>query len=233
MRAPTGRTSRLPALGLIAAAAALIGAPMAKYGLQQGGLVLGAHTGPHYRALAEDVDAFWRDRYDAQFPEARAGYFSPSVVFKDLDVDPDGWGDDIAGFYEDRFNKVTVDTDADLSYVALVVAHEFGHHVQLLSGWNAHWARERMFADWREADRLDVRYELQAECLAGVWAHFAVQSGVHLTRAELNQHRRDDLAAMDSETHGSAEQRYRWFESGFASGQAEECDTFAPSWARL
>lgn len=219
-----------PALGLIAAGAALLGAPIAKHLSDVG---FAASAPPRYQAIADDVDAFWRDQYAGQFPSAHSAYTTPRIVFTDLTVQPDGWSDDIAGYYEDDFQKITVDTDSDLSYVALVVAHEFGHHVQLRSGWNLHWARERMFADRREADQLDVRYELQAECLAGVWAHYAVPTGAHLTAAQLRRHRQDDLAAMDSDTHGAAEQRYRWFENGYATGDAENCDTFAPSWARL
>lgn len=220
-----------PMIGAAAALAALIGAPLAKNWADRG---VAAPTAPvEYQRVADAVDAFWRREYDAQFPDARSAYSPPRTVFKDLSAGHDFIEGQIVGYYDERWRRVTVDTDKDLAFVALVVAHEFGHHVQFLSGWNALWSRERIFADWRKADQLDVRYELQAECLAGVWAHDAVRDGAHLTRRSLDRLRRADLASEDSETHGTAEQRHRWFENGFSTGDAAACDTFAPDWRRL
>jgi uncharacterized protein len=126
---------------------------------------------------------------------------------------------------------------------AYVVAHEVGHHVQNLLG---HMDRVRT----REgADSDAVRLELQADCLAGVWAHHATRTPAagsdapiiaEITEADLaaaidaaetvgDDHIQGRSGAVTPETwtHGSSDQRARWFEVGRAAGDLEDCDTFA------
>ena len=127
---------------------------------------------------------------------------------------------------------------------AYVVAHEFGHHVQNLTGQNDH-VRSREGA---ESDA--VRLELQADCLAGVWSHHATQVDATTGGAPIiTEISREDIAeAIDAAetvgddyiqsrqqgnvtpetwTHGSSEQRVEWFQRGLDTGDVAACDTFA------
>ena len=126
---------------------------------------------------------------------------------------------------------------------AYVIAHEFGHHVQNLAG-----QMERV--QTREGPDSDaVRLELQADCLAGVWAHGATEPGAdggeplitEITAADIAegidaaeavgddyiQERFGGSVTPETWTHGSSEQRRRWFERGLAGGELEQCDTFS------
>jgi hypothetical protein len=122
---------------------------------------------------------------------------------------------------------------------AYVIAHEFGHHVQHLLGIDEDVRR----AQGEEPDRaneLSVRQELQADCLAGVWGFTAEERGL-LEAGDLEEALRAAAAIGDdriqrqsgmrvnpeSWTHGSAEQRSRWFRAGFDGGEIAACDTFA------
>ena len=123
---------------------------------------------------------------------------------------------------------------------AYVIAHEVGHHVQTLLGISTQVARARQGASEEEANALSVRQELQADCFAGVWASLAERSKSILEPGDLEEALRaasavgDDtiqrksrgVVVPESFTHGSAEQRQRWFTTGFQSGQVNSCDTF-------
>lgn len=122
---------------------------------------------------------------------------------------------------------------------AYVIAHEVGHHVQNLTGILPRFnqARQRMSA--AEANRMSVRVELQADCFAGVWAHFTDQKGL-LEQGDLEealnaarqigddtlQKRQQGYVVPESFNHGTSEQRQQWFLRGFESGRIAECDTF-------
>jgi predicted metalloprotease len=124
---------------------------------------------------------------------------------------------------------------------AYVIAHEVGHHVQNLMGISAkvHQAEQRARSQ-AEANAYSVRLELQADCFAGVWGYRAEHIGHRLEPGEVEQALRaasaigDDTlqkqargyAVPDSFTHGSAEQRVRWFERGMQSGDPRQCNTF-------
>ena len=121
---------------------------------------------------------------------------------------------------------------------AYVIAHEVGHHVQNLMGIaeRVHAARSR--ANQAESNALSVRMELQADCFAGVWAHHArtpldpgdVEEGLAAAAAigdDRLQRAASGRVSPESWTHGSSEQRVRWFRQGMRTGDVDACDTFS------
>jgi uncharacterized protein len=124
---------------------------------------------------------------------------------------------------------------------AYVIAHEVGHHVQNLLGIADRVQSLRQRVSDREANALSVRMELQADCLAGIWAYNAnkqrkllepgdVEEGLRAAAAigdDTIQRRTQGRVVPESWTHGSSEQRVRWFRRGMESGRIDECDTFA------
>jgi predicted metalloprotease len=127
---------------------------------------------------------------------------------------------------------------------AYVIAHEVGHHVQNLLGiaGEVHAAQGRARSG-EEANRLSVRMELQADCLAGIWAHHAHAARQILERGDIEeglvaaaaigddrlQMQSQGYVAPESFTHGSSEERVSWFTRGLQSGDPESCDTFTSS----
>jgi len=123
---------------------------------------------------------------------------------------------------------------------AYVVAHEVGHHVQNLLGISDRVHAQRTRLPPRESNQLSVATELQADCLAGVWAFHANRGGRLLDPGDAEEGLRaasaigDDRlqqqargrVAPESFTHGSSAQRVRWFKTGMASGRVADCDTF-------
>ncbi|WP_137818276.1 neutral zinc metallopeptidase [Pseudomonas sp. 2FG] len=124
---------------------------------------------------------------------------------------------------------------------AYVIAHEVGHHVQTLLGVSAQVNAARQRGEKLEGENgLLVRQELQADCLAGVWAHHAQQRLDWLEPGDLEEALRaanaigDDRlqtqargqVVPDSFTHGTSAQRVRWFSTGFEKGQVNSCNTF-------
>jgi predicted metalloprotease len=125
---------------------------------------------------------------------------------------------------------------------AYVIAHEVGHHVQNLLGI-AGKVREMQArsSDRARANALSVRMELQADCFAGIWANQANRTRQILEQGDLEsalnaaaaigddrlQKQSQGYVVPESFTHGSSEQRIRWFRRGFQSGDLRQCDTFA------
>lgn len=122
---------------------------------------------------------------------------------------------------------------------AYVVAHEVGHHVQNLLGTMRKVNQAQQTVSERQANDLSVRLELQADYYAGVWAHHArdmagldqkdIEEGIEAAEAigdDAIQKKAQGYVVPDSFTHGSSQQRVRWFLRGFKSGKMEEGDTF-------
>ncbi|MBT9497736.1 MAG: neutral zinc metallopeptidase [Zoogloea oleivorans] len=140
-------------------------------------------------------------------------------------------------FYQELKSRYKAPGDFAQAYV---IAHEVGHHVQNLLGISGKVQAARQRAGEREANALSVRLELQADCLAGVWAKNADAARNILEAGDVEealaaasaigddnlQKQAQGYAVPDSFTHGSAEQRMRWFKRGMASGQLGVCNTF-------
>ncbi len=141
-------------------------------------------------------------------------------------------------FYRDLQDRFQAPGDFAQAYV---VAHEIGHHVQNLLGLSDKVQQARQGASEEEANALSVRLELQADCLAGIWAHRADRTRQILETGDVEealtaasaigddrlQQQSRGYVTPDSFTHGSAEQRVRWFKRGLDTGQFSSCDTFA------
>ncbi len=122
---------------------------------------------------------------------------------------------------------------------AYVIAHEVGHHVQTLLGISETVRAEQQRRGQADANALSVRLELQADCLAGVWASHANQSrilepgdveeGLRAASAigdDRLQRQTQGTVVPESFTHGSSAQRVEWFQRGLARGDTNDCDTF-------
>lgn len=186
------------------------------------------------------------------FSEAREGYEAPVLVlFTGSTRSACGLGQSAMGpFYCPADRKVYLDLSffqelderfgapGDFAQ-AYVVAHEIGHHVQTLTGLSSRLQAARQRAGEREANLLSVRQELQADCYAGVWGHYAAREGL-LEPGDAEEGLRaaaaigDDRLQRQSQgtvvpesfTHGSSEQRVDWLRRGLESGSVDSCNTF-------
>ncbi len=176
------------------------------------------------------------------------------VLFSGMTPSACGMGQAAMGpFYCPQDKQVYLDTSffremsqrfqasGDFAY-AYVVAHEVGHHVQNLLGILPRVMQERQQSSRSESNELSVRTELQADCLAGVWAAHTQQKGV-LEDGDIEeainaataigddriQKQTQGTVVPDSFTHGSSAQRVRWFKTGLQSGNVQSCNTFAAS----
>ena len=174
------------------------------------------------------------------------------VLFRGVDRSGCGTAQAAMGpFYCPADQKVYLDTSffeemkrklgggGDFAY-AYVIGHEVGHHIQNIIGILPRVNQMRERASERDANALSVRVELQADCFAGVWAYHIQQMG-RLEQGDIEeamstataigddrlQKAGQGYAVPDSFTHGSAEQRSRWFMTGFRSGSLKSCDTFS------
>jgi uncharacterized protein len=143
---------------------------------------------------------------------------------------------------ERRFKGCDVGSTSCQFAQAYVIAHEIGHHVQNQLGVLSKVQQQQRGLSKTEANRLQVKVELQADCFAGVWAAKAdkqwqlIQPGdveaAMRTAAAIGDDRLQKQAQgyviPDSFTHGSSEQRQRWFQTGLKSGTVGACNTFAP-----
>jgi hypothetical protein len=198
--------------------------------------------------LAETEDAWNRI-----FSGLGGEYREPTLVFfTDLVQSACGTADSAVGpfycpgdeklyidlrFYQQLEQQLGAGGDFPRAYV---VAHEVGHHVQNLMGISNRVHELRQRVDEIESNQLSVRQELQADCFAGIWAHQANRANAFLEPGDIEeglnaasaigddtlQRNAGQAVVPDAFTHGSSEQRIRWFNAGFESGSLEACDTF-------
>ncbi len=141
-------------------------------------------------------------------------------------------------FYQEMKTKFNAPGDFAQAYV---IAHEVGHHIQHLMGTSDKVQQARQNArNEAQANQYSVRLELQADCYAGVWAHHADGANRILEQGDVEEAMRaaaaigDDAlqkqaqgyAVPDSFTHGTSQQRMRWFNQGLKLGDVNQCDTF-------
>lgn len=141
-------------------------------------------------------------------------------------------------FFDEMRRKFNISGDFAQAYV---VAHEVGHHVQMQLGIAERVQELKQRAgDEAEANQIQVRMELQADCLAGVWANLNDQLKNRLQPGDVEealnaatqigddmiQRKMTGRVVPDAFTHGSAEQRVRWFRTGLDKGNVQSCDTF-------
>ena len=193
------------------------------------------------------------DTWTALFAQMNREYRPPKLVlFRSAVQSACGMaGSAVGPFYCPPDRKVYLDLDffralsqrfrapGDFAQ-AYVIAHEVGHHVQALLGVTDRVAATRERVSREEANTLSVRVELQADCFAGVWAHHANANRQLLEEGDLEEGLRAAAAIGDdrlqgqtqgrvvpeSFTHGTSEQRSRWFKRGFDTGEPRRCDTF-------
>ena len=203
-------------------------------------------------AVAEDAQQNWANLLGSRYQPTRVVLFRDSIqsacgyaqsasgpfycpgdrkVYLDL------------GFFDELQRRFGASGDFAQAYV---LAHEIGHHVQNLTGTEAR-VRRAQGENPGEVNALSVRLELQADCYAGVWGHVAAQPGraaqgqVELDPGDADEALRAAAAIGDDRlqklssgrvmpdkfTHGTSEQRARWFKVGFDSGDPNSCDTFS------
>lgn len=189
------------------------------------------------------------------FRERGLTYEDPKLVlFRDSYPTACGQGEAAAGpFYCSRDQRVYIDLsffdelgrqlDAPGQFAqAYVVGHEVGHHVQNLLGIIDRVDKERAAGSEAQSNALSVRLELQADCLAGVWATRSQQEqGWRLEPGDIEsalnaasqigddtlQRRSRGVVVPESFTHGTSGERVSWFRRGVDSGKIEGCDTFS------
>jgi predicted metalloprotease len=200
------------------------------------------------------VVADTEDVWNEIFAESNRRYEEPALVmFRGATRTACGVGQSYMGpFYCPADNKAYIDLDfytelknrfdapGDFAQ-AYVIAHEIGHHVQHLLGITEEVRVSRQRLSEGEANRMSVRLELQADCLAGVWANRTEREHGFLEEGDVDealnaasaigddrlQQRGGGGVSPDSFTHGTSEQRVRWFRSGLQSGEPDRCDTFS------
>jgi predicted metalloprotease len=208
-------------------------------------------------AVARDVQQTWTEKLGNRYQPTKVALFRDSIE------SACGYAGAVSGpFYCPADRKVYL----DLSFFdelkrrfgapgdfadAYVLAHEFGHHVQNLTGIEGR-VREQQRADPANVNALSVRLELQADCYAGVWGHEAAQPGraakgeVEIDPGDLEEALRAAAAIGDDRlqklgtgrvmpekfTHGTSAQRVTWFKRGFEAGDPRQCDTFGTSGTR-
>jgi predicted metalloprotease len=205
--------------------------------------------GDFISTVLKDIEDVWQ----ARFQEMGQTYVKPKLVLFSGQVDS---ACGVAGassgpFYCPEDSKVYI----DLSFLedmqrqlgapgdfarAYVLAHEFGHHVQNLLGINDQVMARRGRVTEKEFNKLMVRMELQADFLAGVWAHYAnmekgfleqgdIEEGINAAGAvgdDRIMKQTQGYVVPDAFTHGTSEQRVRWFRKGFETGDIRQGDTF-------
>jgi predicted metalloprotease len=200
-------------------------------------------------AVLADTEDVWGAYFGAQQQQ----YVAPALVlFRGRSNTACGLGEAAMGpFYCPADRKVYIDlafydtlrdrlgAPGDFAQ-AYVIAHEVGHHLQNLQGTTAKMDAARSRVSEREYNALSVRLELQADCYAGVWANHSQRGKGWLEAGDIEeglnaaaqigddtlQRKSQGTVVPESFTHGSSEQRMRWFKRGLEAGDLKACDTF-------
>jgi predicted metalloprotease len=223
-------------------------------GIQQGGSAeltqADERAGKFVSVTLADTEEVWSEIFQNQVGEA----YSPAtlVLFKGVTQSPCGGASGATGpFYCPADKKAYLDTAFFTSLekrlgaggdfaAAYVIAHEIAHHVQNELGVLGKANRIRGQVGEAESNAISVRIELQADCMSGIWARAAEAKFGSLERGDIaeamNAARQigDDTLQRNAGrvpqphtfTHGTAEQRQRWFAKGYGSGDIRDCDTF-------
>jgi uncharacterized protein len=207
-----------------------------------------AETREFVGVVLNETEIAWGEEFSAMGGQYRKPTLS---IFKEAVKSACGTADSAVGpFYcpadehvfldMDFFNDMATQLKAggDFAY-AYVIAHEVGHHVQNLLGISGRVQEMRQRVGEVEGNQLSVRVELQADCFAGLWGHHANKAGIlepgdieeALTAAaaigdDRLQRNAGRSVVPDSFTHGTSEQRSRWFHRGLETGSFEACDSF-------
>lgn len=140
-------------------------------------------------------------------------------------------------FYRELANQLNAPGDFAQAYV---LAHEVGHHIQNVLGVLPEFNRVRRSMSQADANALSVRVELQADCYAGIWAHYAARQDGFVEDGDIDealnaasrigddtlQKQSQGYVVPESFNHGTSAQRARWFRKGFQAGDLAACDTF-------
>jgi predicted metalloprotease len=143
-------------------------------------------------------------------------------------------------FFQEMDQKLNAPGDFAQAYV---IAHEVGHHIQKILGITTEVDKLRGQISQKEFNQYSVKLELQADFLAGVWAHHSQQANGWMERGDLDealnaanaigddrlQKQSSERVVPDSFTHGTSAQRMKWFKKGFDSGDLKQGDTFSTS----
>ncbi|MEM1263601.1 MAG: neutral zinc metallopeptidase [Pseudomonadota bacterium] len=198
--------------------------------------------------VLRDTESVWSDIFAAN----GSRYTPPTLVLFTGSTDTAcGYGSAATGpFYCPADQNVYIDLSffAQLQRmggrgdfaVAYVIAHEVGHHVQTITGTSRQVRAAQARASKAQQNALNVRMELQADCFAGVWASLADEKYGTLEPGDVEEAMSAAAAVGDDTiqrsagravrpetwTHGSSEDRMKWFQRGFQSGSINQCDTF-------
>lgn len=222
-----------------------------------GGGAGGGTVDPAQDELADFVSVVLADTEDTWTPlfrEAGLSYEAPTLVLFTDSVDSacGRAGASVGPFYCPGDRQVYIDLaffdDLDRRFgapgdfaQAYVIGHEIGHHIQTITGVSARLREQERGMSEVERNALSVRQELQADCYAGVWAHHAhrqrnvlepgdVEEGLRAAAAigdDRLQRQARGRVSPESFTHGTSEQRVRWFRAGMQHGQMARCDTYS------
>ncbi len=265
----TGRGVRIPLRGKSGVVILIVIVVAGYYGIDLTGLITGEPIGstsqyqqnqqrtvsPQEEQLADFTSvmlASTEDVWQNEFNQIGKNYQKPTlVIYRNGTTTACGQGQSFMGpfycpadskvyidlsFYEDMKTKLGAGGQFAQGYV---VAHEIGHHVQHLLGIEQQVRKLQQSTNQKEANKLSVKLELQADCFAGVWGHYMNQEGI-LDDGDLQsalnaaqaigddrlQQQSQGRIVPDSFTHGTSEQRYFWFKKGFDTGDINSCNTF-------
>lgn len=197
-------------------------------------------------AILGTTETVWGQLLKGQYREPKL------VLYRNMTSTGCGMGQAQSGpFYCPADSKVYIDLSfldelktlgapGDFAF-AYVIAHEVGHHVQNLLGTSTKVRQAQQSGSKVQANQLSVALELQADCYAGIWGHYANQQLNLLEAGDLAEgiaaasavgdDRLQQMAGRavqpDAFTHGSSAQRVKWFKTGFDSGNLASCNTFA------